>query len=58
MNYDGFVLLSQHEEPDTSNLDVDYEYFEDFVWPILANRILGMEELKVCIVVWLHINFL
>ena len=38
----------QEEEPDISNLDVDYDYFESFIWPILAERYRGMEELKVC----------
>ena len=34
-------------EPDNSNLDVDYDYFYNHVWPIIANRYPAMEELKV-----------
>ena len=28
----------EHEEPDVNNPDVDYEWFENKIWPILANR--------------------
>lgn len=37
---------SEEEEPDISNLDVDYDFFQDFIWPTLAERFRGMEELK------------
>ncbi|GAB6024594.1 hypothetical protein CHUAL_009742 [Chamberlinius hualienensis] len=34
------------EEPDISNLDVDYGYFDNTLWPILANRVPNFEKLK------------
>lgn len=37
----------QREEPDTGNLDVDHQFFEDKVWPHLANRVPAFEKLKV-----------
>ncbi|TRY90584.1 hypothetical protein DNTS_034633 [Danionella cerebrum] len=37
----------ENEEPDVSNLDVDHEFFQEKVWPHLANRIPAFEELKV-----------
>ena len=37
---------NEEDEPDISNLDVDYDYFDEFIWPILAERYEGMEELK------------
>uniref|UniRef100_A0A674PRU0 FAD-dependent oxidoreductase domain-containing protein 1 n=1 Tax=Takifugu rubripes TaxID=31033 RepID=A0A674PRU0_TAKRU len=35
------------EEPDTSNLEVDHRFFEEKVWPHLANRVPAFERLKV-----------
>ncbi|KAI1289970.1 FAD-dependent oxidoreductase domain-containing protein 1 [Halotydeus destructor] len=35
------------EEPDNSNLDVDYNYFEQEIWPHLANRVKAFENIKV-----------
>jgi len=37
----------EHEEPDVNNPDVDYEWFENKIWPILANRVPAFEDLKV-----------
>lgn len=37
---------NHHEEPDISTLDVDYDYFDEIIWPSLAERFRGMEELK------------
>ena len=37
----------EDEEPDISNLDVDYDFFQETIWPHLAQRYRGMEELKV-----------
>lgn len=37
----------QMEEPDTSNLEVDYQFFEEKVWPHLAHRVPAFESLKV-----------
>lgn len=35
------------EEPDTSNLDVDHEFFEKEIWSCLAHRVSAFEEAKV-----------
>lgn len=35
------------DEPSTDNLDVDYEYFDNKIWPNLANKISCFEALKV-----------
>ncbi|KAJ8958813.1 hypothetical protein NQ318_019573 [Aromia moschata] len=35
------------DEPSTENLDVDYKYFDDKVWPILAKRVPAFESIKV-----------
>ncbi|KAI5705044.1 hypothetical protein M8J75_011372 [Diaphorina citri] len=35
------------QEPPVDNLDVDYEYFNENVWPHLAHRVKAFEELKV-----------
>ena len=37
----------QEMEPDCSNLDVDYDFFDNFIWQSLAERYPAMEELKV-----------
>lgn len=37
----------QAEEPDVSNLEVDHQFFEEKVWPHLANRVPAFERLKV-----------
>lgn len=34
-------------EPATDNLDVDYEYFDNEVWPRLAARVPAFESIKV-----------
>ena len=36
-------------EPPTDNMDVDYDYFDEQCWPILAHRVKAFENLKVCI---------
>ncbi|KRX61454.1 FAD-dependent oxidoreductase domain-containing protein 1 [Trichinella sp. T9] len=33
---------------DHSNLDVDYDYFDTKIWPVLAARVPSFEKLKVC----------
>ncbi|XP_023239147.1 FAD-dependent oxidoreductase domain-containing protein 1-like [Centruroides sculpturatus] len=38
---------SKSEEPDNSNLDVDHQYFDRCVWPLIANRVPAFEALKV-----------
>ncbi|XP_060765313.1 FAD-dependent oxidoreductase domain-containing protein 1 isoform X2 [Neoarius graeffei] len=37
----------ENEEPDCSSLDVDYEFFQEKVWPLLAHRVPVFENLKV-----------
>lgn len=44
-----FADLLQNEEPDCSCLDVDYEFFQEKVWPLLAHRVPAFENLKVSI---------
>uniref|UniRef100_A0A2K6EZS7 FAD-dependent oxidoreductase domain-containing protein 1 n=1 Tax=Propithecus coquereli TaxID=379532 RepID=A0A2K6EZS7_PROCO len=39
--------LSPEEEPDPGNLEVDYGFFQDKVWPPLAQRVPAFETLKV-----------
>lgn len=36
-----------NEEPNNSNLDVDYQYFDKCVWPVIANRVPAFEAVKV-----------
>lgn len=36
------------EEPNCDNMDVDHQFFDDNVWPILANRIPAFNAIKVC----------
>lgn len=38
---------SPAEEPDNSNLEVDYNFFENSVWPVIANRVPAFESIKV-----------
>ncbi|XP_072810095.1 FAD-dependent oxidoreductase domain-containing protein 1 isoform X6 [Vicugna pacos] len=35
------------EEPDPRNLEVDHDFFQDKVWPLLAQRVPAFETLKV-----------
>ncbi|OCT70511.1 hypothetical protein XELAEV_18037432mg [Xenopus laevis] len=44
-NYIAGKSPSEGEEPDTSNLDVDF--FHEKVWPLLAHRVPALESLKV-----------
>lgn len=37
----------QEEEPDPGNLEVDYDFFQEKVWPRLARRVPAFEALKV-----------
>ena len=42
------LLFLQHEDKDSDDLDIDYSYFDERIWPILAQRIPAFEALKVC----------
>lgn len=46
-NYIGGRAPSENEEPAVDNLDVDYEYFDTNVWPILASRVPAFNSIKV-----------
>ncbi|XP_075958445.1 FAD-dependent oxidoreductase domain-containing protein 1 isoform X2 [Anarhichas minor] len=46
-NYITGMSPEEGEEPDTSNLEVDHQFFEDKVWPRLASRVPAFEKLKV-----------
>ncbi|KAK9536946.1 hypothetical protein VZT92_006688 [Zoarces viviparus] len=46
-NYIAGMSPEEGEEPDTSNLEVDHQFFEDKVWPRLASRVPAFEKLKV-----------
>jgi FAD-dependent oxidoreductase domain-containing protein 1 len=37
----------EHEEPTDMNWDVDYSFFEERVWPVLATRVPQFETIKV-----------
>lgn len=37
----------EDQEPDVSNLEVDYNFFDEEVWPSLAHRVPSFEKLKV-----------
>ena len=41
---------SKEDEPPTDNLDVDYEYFDQKMWPVIAHRIPCFEAAKVSII--------
>lgn len=47
----GGLSPNPEDEPDVSNLDVDHEYFNEKIWPILANRVPAFNSLKVNIVI-------
>ncbi|KAF2881130.1 hypothetical protein ILUMI_25041 [Ignelater luminosus] len=45
--YIGGLSPSPEEEPDTKDLEVDHEYFNERVWPILAKRVPAFNTIKV-----------
>ncbi|XP_025032854.1 FAD-dependent oxidoreductase domain-containing protein 1 [Python bivittatus] len=46
-NYLGGLSPAEEEEPDTQDLEVDHEFFQEKVWPKLAHRVPCFESLKV-----------
>ena len=44
------------EEPDVTNADVDYNFFDEKVWPVMANRAKCFENLKVIILFFETLN--
>ncbi|XP_059813199.1 FAD-dependent oxidoreductase domain-containing protein 1 isoform X2 [Hypanus sabinus] len=45
-NYVTGLSPAEKEEPDSSDLEVNYEYFDKEVWPKLAQRVPAFESLK------------
>ena len=43
-----------NEEPGIANLDVDYTFFDQQVWPDVAHRVPGFENIKVLVFEWLR----
>nr|XP_056716854.1 FAD-dependent oxidoreductase domain-containing protein 1 [Euleptes europaea] len=46
-NYLGSLSPTEEEEPDTQDLEVDHEFFQEKIWPKLAHRVPAFESLKV-----------
>ncbi|XP_029429080.1 FAD-dependent oxidoreductase domain-containing protein 1 isoform X2 [Rhinatrema bivittatum] len=46
-NYIGGLSPTEEEEPDISDLEVDYDFFQQKLWPKLAQRVTAFESLKV-----------
>ncbi|XP_025927494.1 FAD-dependent oxidoreductase domain-containing protein 1, partial [Apteryx rowi] len=46
-NYLGGRSPAEEDEPDTSDLEVDYDFFQEKVWPELARRVPAFAALKV-----------
>lgn len=46
-NYIAGMSPEEEEEPDISNLEVDHQFFQEKIWPSLANRVPAFEKLKV-----------
>ncbi|XP_053308010.1 FAD-dependent oxidoreductase domain-containing protein 1 [Spea bombifrons] len=46
-NYIGGMSPPEEEEPDISDLEVDHDFFQQKLWPLLANRVPAFESLKV-----------
>lgn len=49
--YIGGMSPLPEEEPSTDNLDVDHQYFDEKVWPILAQRVPAFNSLKVTLTI-------
>lgn len=43
----GGISPPEDKEPSTSDLDVDYSYFDEILWPILARRVPAFNSIKV-----------
>ncbi|XP_065594647.1 FAD-dependent oxidoreductase domain-containing protein 1 [Cyrtonyx montezumae] len=46
-NYLGSMSPPEGREPDTANLEVDHDFFQEEVWPRLAHRVPAFQSLKV-----------
>ena len=47
---------SLEEEPDVTTNDVDYDWFDEKVWPVIANRAKCFENIKVCLLISNYVN--
>ncbi|KAJ3653843.1 hypothetical protein Zmor_013075 [Zophobas morio] len=47
VSYIGGASPKPEDEPTTENLDVDFDFFDRYLWTLLANRIPAFESLKV-----------
>ncbi|KRX96855.1 FAD-dependent oxidoreductase domain-containing protein 1, partial [Trichinella pseudospiralis] len=47
-SYNATTYQEEDSQIDHSNLDVDYDYFDTKIWPVLAARVPSFEKLKVC----------
>ncbi|KPP69833.1 FAD-dependent oxidoreductase domain-containing protein 1-like [Scleropages formosus] len=54
-NYIAGLSPEEEEEPDTRDLEVDYNFFQDRIWPLLAHRVPAFECTKVAVVLRLLI---
>lgn len=45
--YIGGMSPAPEDEPDTTNLEVDYNFFDEKIWPKLAQRVPAFNNLKV-----------
>lgn len=43
----GGISPSPENEPETTNLDVNFDYFDKHLWPIIANRVPAFNAVKV-----------
>lgn len=41
------ISPTEEEEPPTDNLEVDFNYFDQKLWPILAQRVPAFNSIKV-----------
>lgn len=55
--YIGGICPLPSEEPTTDNLEVDHQYFDDKLWPRLANRVPAFNSIKVRCLLYLQIKF-
>ena len=47
VSYIGGASPKPEDEPTTENLDVDFDFFDRYLWTLLAKRIPAFESLKV-----------
>ena len=52
--YIGGLSPILEEEPATNDLEVDHQFFDDKVWPVLAHRVPAFNSIKVMFVAFLN----